>query len=1030
MPTPPSVSHQTYQYFVQEATELLKVMEEELQDIKQHFSLQKVYTLMRAAHTLKGASASVGLETLQKATHSLEDIFKALCYDDTVISEAVEQLLFEGYECVRLLMSAQLVGTHVDGDETLNRMARVIGQLQVLLGDRVGQSGRLPSSSELGFDMTESIFQMGVAQRIKALETALENPSPAGLRELLKTQAEVFMGLGESLNLPGFSAIAKMTHHAVEQYPDLILHIAPVALENFKSAQVTVLKGDRTQGGLPSIALQQFGGQFSSQGDVDSDGADSQANSQTNGEAKQQTLTQQPTTEPLTTNIQQSQQTAVNPSNRPRRSGWLKRQWQMLTSPIGTSTDASTDTSTEEQQTKQQPSQQQEATSPTVTAENSDAPSTHLNTDIKHDHRTPVQSGEIKANEIKANGTESKEQTHNTPANSTQANSTQAKKSKSAADSDLSELTPPELEGFNIQLTQANGTNTNGSTQYQPDANILGQLAPNLDGVAPLDIYDIQSDQPLPDQPLLSEQQALTSPSNLDSPLTKDISSDKTVRDQGNTTIRISTEHLEKLDQTMGELLTQQNRQTLYNEQLTGLVQKLLHRISTQQQQLNHQQTEYLIRKTLPGVLPTLGNKSETMPITEGTSLKKKLSLENNNNHYDNFDAIELERYSDIQLLLQSCLEETIQQSESAEAIELFVKQSEQALEKQKRLLSNTRETLLEARMVPLGTVLQQFPTVVERLKAYHQKLVDLTLEGGELLIDKAIADQLYEPLLHLVRNAFDHGIESPEERLDQNKAFTGHITIEGKQRGRHLIISVRDDGQGIDLESIRQKAVEHELITQTAADTLTTEQTTDLLFTPGFSTTAVPDALSGRGIGLDAVRAKVQALQGWVNVSHAPDSGTCFTLHIPTNLTIAKLLLCQAQGRIYALIADAVEHILIPTDKQIRKWKGGKVLTWQANQEEHLVSVSVLNEVLNYASPMSGNRPDYPLTARSRHTPSSKPSSYGRTGTGTGTGKRHLKQQPATNPVILLRQQNTLVGLEVDQLLGEQELVISPLGN
>ncbi|MEL6939871.1 MAG: ATP-binding protein [Cyanobacteria bacterium J06598_1] len=370
-------------------------------------------------------------------------------------------------------------------------------------------------------------------------------------------------------------------------------------------------------------------------------------------------------------------------------------------------------------------------------------------------------------------------------------------------------------------------------------------------------------------------------------------------------------------------------------------------------------------------------------------------------------------------MLLQASLEETVQQSESAEAIELYVKRSEQTLEKQKRLLARTRETLLEARMVPLSTVLKQFPPTVERLKNQHQKPVDISLEGGDILVDKAILDNLYEPLLHLVRNAFDHGIESPEERLEQNKSLAGKITVKGTQRGRYLILSVEDDGRGLDLAGIRQKAIESQLIDAVQAETLTNEQTTDLLFEPGFSTAIATNALSGRGVGLDAVRARVRSLQGWITLTHQSGGGTCFTLQIPASLTIAQLLLCQSQGRIYALIADAVEHILIPTDQQVRTWKGGKMLTWQTSDEEHLVPVNGLDEVLHYASSMSKHRPDY----RANYAGSQGVSK------GRNAKSGSAKSGGAASPVILLNYQNTLVGLEVDQLLGEQELVISPLG-
>jgi chemotaxis protein histidine kinase CheA/ActR/RegA family two-component response regulator len=311
--------------------------------------------------------------------------------------------------------------------------------------------------------------------------------------------------------------------------------------------------------------------------------------------------------------------------------------------------------------------------------------------------------------------------------------------------------------------------------------------------------------------------------------------------------------------------------------------------------------------------------------------------------------------------------------------------------------------------MLPLDQIFQRFPAMLERLQAEHHKPVQLVLKGGDVLVDKLIADKLFEPLLHLVRNAFDHGIETSEKRqMQQNppKAAQGTITLEALQQGRHLVIHVRDDGQGLDLAMIRRKAIENQLISESEAAAFSPEQTIDLLFEAGFSTASEVDDLSGRGVGLDAVKAQVRSLQGWVSVSHQPGEGTCFSLQIPSSLTIAKLLLAQAKGRIYALIADAIEHILIPPPEQVRAWQGGKTLTWFAHNKEHLVPVNALADVLRYASPM----PHHRLTERL-------------------TAARSDLQAKAGKPVILLRHQNSLVGLEVDQLLGEQELVISALG-
>ena len=898
MTTDMQASEQTRQYFLQEAAELLQTMDDELQDIREDFSVQKVHNLMRAAHTLKGASASVGLNNVKKTTHSLEDVFKALCHQDTVISVEMESLIFQGYDCLKLLMSSQLAGAKVDEADILDRMASVVTQLQEILGDRFGQGGHLPTSSELGFDMTQSIFEVGVTQRIESLENALEDGDEEEIADLLGTQVEVFIGLAESLDLPGFGEVAQTTLKALEANPDKVLEIAPVALANYKEAQAAVLGGDRTQGGEPSAALLQFCGI-------------SQAA------------------------VQSSNQIVSTVS----KISWLKLLWNALTRPIGTSSKSSSAST--------KTSRQKSSVTEPLTAESEPAFAPKNFVDYAAEGDEP-------------------------------------------ADLALADLAPPDLASMNLPSVSSKSLIP---ISTDTDDSELSQLIPlNLSSLSQspqedrtlLDLSNSLDKDNLDDTPTPVEE-ATVEPS-IEQTIQPVIElPNRPVRNQNsNATIRMTVEHLDLLSQSMGELLTHQNRQALYNEQLAALVRKLLDRIARQQTDLNKRRGQSQIGKSTH-------NKSQSSTDSQLANLA-----------YAHFDLLELDQYSDVQLLAQSFLEETVQQSESAEAIELFVTRSGQELEKQKRLLANTRETLLEARMLPLEKIFQRFPAALERLQVQHDKPVNLVIEGSDVLVDKVIADKLYDPMLHLVRNAFDHGIEASEDRQRQNKANAGTITIEALQQGRHLVVNVKDDGKGLNLEMIRRKAVENQVITAADARTLTDEQTVDLLFEAGFSTANEVDDLSGRGVGLDAVKAQVRSLQGWVTVSHEPSNGTCFTLQIPSSLTIAKLLLCQAQGRIYALIADAIEHILIPTVDQIRAWDGGKTLSWQANNEEHLIPVNALADVLHYASPMPSHRL---IETRS-----------------------DIKASE-NNPVILLHHQSSLVGLEVDQLLGEQELVISSLG-
>ena len=448
-------------------------------------------------------------------------------------------------------------------------------------------------------------------------------------------------------------------------------------------------------------------------------------------------------------------------------------------------------------------------------------------------------------------------------------------------------------------------------------------------------------------------------------------------------TVRVNVEHLERLNYFIGELLTNQNRQSLQDEQVQGVIQQLLLQLQQHQQMLNQ-----------------LRDGFDRMLIQPEVHPQRVLS-----HHWQSrsqLDPLELDRHSEVHVLLQSVLENAVQLEEATDAIDLFSRQSSQMLEKQRRLLTNARDDLLEARMMPLGDIFSRLPRVLQQLETQHSKPVSLKLSGAEVLVDKAVAEKLYDPLLHLVRNAFDHGIEPVEVRRQQGKAERGQIELRGFHRGSHLMIEVRDDGQGLKFEQIRQRAVERNLVSPEQARNLNEAQLTDLLFEPGFSTASKVNDLSGRGIGLDVVRSQLQALQGSVTAYCEPSRGTAFLLQIPLSLTMAKLFLCQSGLSVYALLTDAIEQIIIPQSNQLRCWEGGKVLRWGKGADERLIPVFQLSSILDYFSPVTQPKASQPTNQNSN---------------------------ASTPRVILLRCQDELLGLEVDQIIGEQELVIRPLG-
>lgn len=882
MTNDPSIREQSYRYFLQEAPELLQVLEQELLSLQEGYSINKIHILMRTTHTLKGAAASVGLETIKTVSHSLEDIFKALFNPDLSIDAEVEALLFEGYECLRLAMSAELTGGQINHTEILDRTAAVFAQLQEKLGDCFGSEARIPSSVELGFDVTQSIFEVGVNQRLEELASAIASADPTVIATTLRTQSEVFVGLAESLNLLGFGAIAQAAIAALDNHPEEAVMIAETALTDFREGQAAVLQGDRTQGGEPSVALQQLAG-----------------------------LT------PSSTELAQVAQLNVNP-----------------------------------QVSNPNPSPQQ--------------PVTHI----------------------------------------------ELNPSNSIPDTESSESESQEDEAVNLLLESIWGGETVPDEKSEPSAEIWSEQV-----TEPVTSFSA---------PNYTKASAQEPEVTVETPIFGQFRSDRestplSQKEPGTqlNTVRVNVEHLEHLNYSIGELLTNQNLQSLQNEQLQTSVRVLLNRLKQQQQLLGQLQDwsdrlfvdaekrrigELSVFSKHRGQWGTRNVQEVGMRRVENTVVHPQSSNLNPptpNQH--GFDSLELDRYNEAQLVVQTILENAVQVAEASEAIDLFAAQSTQTLDKQRRLLTSTRDSLMEARMLPLGELFSRFPRVLQQLEALHDKLVALKLLGTDVLVDKVIAEKLYGPLLHLVRNAFDHGIESPAIRRQLGKPDKGLIEIHAYYRGKSLVIEVRDDGRGLNFDAIRQRALDLQLISVQQANTFSETQLTELLFEPGFSTAAQVNDLSGRGIGLDIVRSQAQALQGEVSVHSRPFQGTTFVLEIPLSLTIAKLLVTQAGNRIYALLSDAIEQIFIPQAHQIRSWEGGKVLQWGQGKDERLIPIHQLSHVLDYFSGL----PELFVSGP----------------------RRVAITQGQAMPIILIRSEDRLLGLEVDQLIGEQELVIRPLG-
>ncbi|NJK28536.1 MAG: hypothetical protein HC925_08945 [Coleofasciculaceae cyanobacterium SM2_3_26] len=247
---------------------------------------------------------------------------------------------------------------------------------------------------------------------------------------------------------------------------------------------------------------------------------------------------------------------------------------------------------------------------------------------------------------------------------------------------------------------------------------------------------------------------------------------------------------------------------------------------------------------------------------------------------------------------------------------------------------------------------MSRLPRTLEQLAKTQGKPVELTIRGDKVLVDKAIAQKLYDPLLHLVRNAVAHGIEDSDVRQMRGKPAAGQIEIRAYNQGNRTIIEVKDDGQGIDYDRIRKRAIERKLVSASQASKLSVPQLLEFIFQPSFSTTTKVDELSGRGVGLDVVRSQLQTVQGSISISSEWEKGTTFYLQLPLTLSIAKLLVCYAGDRAYAFPSDNVEQIVLLQRSQVKTIGNQRVMQWQ---QEYKVPLRRLSDLLRFAP---GNLP------------------------------------------------------------------------
>ncbi|MFK7872133.1 MAG: chemotaxis protein CheA [Oligoflexales bacterium] len=231
------------------------------------------------------------------------------------------------------------------------------------------------------------------------------------------------------------------------------------------------------------------------------------------------------------------------------------------------------------------------------------------------------------------------------------------------------------------------------------------------------------------------------------------------------------------------------------------------------------------------------------------------------------------------------------------------------------RHMNEIQDIIMKVRMVPIGNAFNKFPRVVRDLARQLGKSIDLVIEGETTELDKTLVEQIGDPLVHLVRNSVDHGIEMPDVRSESGKSKTGTVILSARQEGNQIVICIEDDGKGMDQEAIRKKGIASGLISD--KDVLTSRDIFNLIFEPGFSTAAAVTNVSGRGVGMDVVKKQISKLKGVVDVDSTPGKGSVITINLPLTLAIVQSLLVQSSGEIFAIpLSTVVESLrILPSD-------------------------------------------------------------------------------------------------------------------
>lgn len=391
--------------------------------------------------------------------------------------------------------------------------------------------------------------------------------------------------------------------------------------------------------------------------------------------------------------------------------------------------------------------------------------------------------------------------------------------------------------------------------------------------------------------------------------------------------LRIPIDKVTRISDIVGELLIYHERLQLYENQIKEANLNLKKR--TQSLFPLKEQVEFLY---------------DQLTVTEEVESLTKSSnkLTENRQELAEFDALEFDEYTQVHSTLQGLTELIVQIQEVREDFELVSRELQETLITMRQSLDTLDQDLTQVRLIPFINLAGSFINPINKLNKKYNKSVNLVIEGEQVLIDQTIIENLRTPFVHIIRNAFDHGIESSKKRDKLGKSKNAQIKLSAKLEGNNVIMMIADDGAGINIDKVYQKALSLGLFPpNTNPNQFTKEQILEFIFSPGFSTAQQVSDLSGRGMGMDIVKAEIEKLKGTIKVTTKANQGTEFQLKIPMALNIISLLLVKVQQQTLAFPSDKILRIIRLSDYEIKAQK--------ITGEEELIPVYYLYQILPY---------------------------------------------------------------------------------